>query len=187
MLGSRRFRLFLGGCAALAVGFVTGCAGEGEPDEVDFSRLVPVQGVVRVNGKTAPGLVVTFLPKQWAASNGETDETGAFALETAHRPGAFPGDYKVAVSYLVSAEGEPQGIDARGSMTPSPGMATAEEKLPPKYSSLDHTELTAVVGPAGGTFEFDLDIPDFDLASPPPPETPKPDVPTDAPPADGAT
>jgi|GEM_PF-466362 len=181
MTVSRRSRLsrLRGLALLLAVGqvawLVSGCAGGGEPDEIDFSRLVPVDGVVRVNGQTAPGLVVTFLPKQWAASNGETAEDGSFSLETARRPGAFPGEYKVAISYLVSADGEPQGMEARGSMTPSPGMATAEEKLPPKYSSLDHTELSETVGPDGGTFEFDLVVEDFDFATVASPEEPTPD------------
>lgn len=159
---------------------VAGCAGGDEPGEVDFSRLVPVRGVVKVNGETAPGLVVTFLPKEWAASNGETGEDGSFELQTARRPGAFPGEYKVAVSYLVSDDGEPQGMDARGALTPSPGMATAKEKLPPKYSSLGETELAATVGPEGGTFNFDLNVEGFEFTPPPAPPTeeePKADAP----------
>jgi len=150
-----------------------GCGESADQEEVDFSRLVPVQGVVKINGEAVPGVVVTWLPKQWGASVGETDADGSYSLETAMRPGAFPGEYKVAVSYLVSAEGEPQGLAARGSMTPLPGMATAKEQLPPKYSSLDHTELTGTVGPAGGTFDFNLDVEDFN----PTPEAPSPEEP----------
>jgi hypothetical protein len=129
-----------------------------EEDTPDLGKLVPVRGTVTVNGKPLSGVVVTFLPAQWVASNGETKADGTYSLETARRPGAFPGEYKVAVSYLVSTDGKPQGLGPRSALVPPPAMATAKEKFPPEYSDLGRTSLKASVPPEGGTIDFDVKI-----------------------------
>ncbi|MDR3637057.1 MAG: carboxypeptidase regulatory-like domain-containing protein [Isosphaeraceae bacterium] len=138
---------------------ILGCA-TGTPDELppDFGKLVPVKGTVKIKGKPLRGVVVTFLPPKWSASNGETDADGSYTLETARKPGALPGEYKVAISYLVSADGQPQGLAPRSSMSPSLGMSTAQEKLPAEFSDLGRTTLKATVPSGGGTFDFDLPI-----------------------------
>ena len=143
---------------ALLIWFgVLGCQFEAPDDDPpDFSRLVPVKGTVTINGKPLPGLVVTFLPPKWSASNGETHADGSYTLQTASKPGALPGDYKVGISYLVSAAGEPQGLTARSSMSPTPGMATAKEKLPPEFSDFGRTTLKVTVPSGGKDFDFDV-------------------------------
>ncbi|WP_435010922.1 carboxypeptidase-like regulatory domain-containing protein [Tundrisphaera lichenicola] len=151
--GRRSWRLIVVGACFCALG----CTPTDSEDEApDYADLVPVKGIVKVDGKPLPGVVVTFLPPRWSASNGETDADGSYQLETAGKPGAFPGTYKVAISYLVSAEGEPQGLAPRSAMSPPPGMATAEEKLPPEYSNLGRTTLEAVIPEKGGSFDFEV-------------------------------
>ncbi|WP_216821104.1 carboxypeptidase-like regulatory domain-containing protein [Singulisphaera sp. GP187] len=152
---------------AMAVG--SGCTGTTEEEGPDFSNLVPVTGVITLNSEPLPGAVVTFLPKQWATGLGETNEKGEYSLSTANRPGLSPGDYKVAISLLLSAEGEPQGLGARSSLAQPPSMLTAKEYLPRHYADLGTSKLTAHIEAKGGTFNFNLDAPE--LAKPPRPES----------------
>ncbi|WP_165248223.1 carboxypeptidase-like regulatory domain-containing protein [Paludisphaera soli] len=139
-----------------------GCGGGSEEDTVDarlakLEALAPVSGVVTVGGKPLPGVVVTFIPEEWAPAHGETDEDGRYTLETAARPGAIPGKYKVALSYLVAADGRVLGLEPRGGFVPDPAVATAVEKLPPEYVSPEKTPLTAEIPPDGGSFDFAVD------------------------------
>jgi hypothetical protein len=152
----------------LAGVLMAGCQESDLTDETppDYLNVVPVTGTVTANGQPLAAAVVTFLPEKWSASNGETDESGVFELETAGKPGVPPGPYKVCISYLVSAEGEPQGLGPRSAISPPPGMATAREKLPPEYSDFGRTTLKRTV-PAGGA-NFDFDIP-LDLVRQPKP------------------
>ncbi len=85
-------------------------------------------------------------------------------METYSRDGVPEGEYKVAVSYLVSADGVPQGLGPRGSQSQPPGMLTATERLKPEYADLGRTKLTAKVPAQGATFDFAVE------ALPPPPE-----------------
>ncbi|WP_165068155.1 carboxypeptidase regulatory-like domain-containing protein [Paludisphaera rhizosphaerae] len=147
--------------AALAAG----CGGNSD-DFMDerlamLEKLVPASGTVKVGGKPLKGVVVTFLPKEWTSSVGETDDEGRFELMTASRPGGLPGEYKVALSYLVSADGRVLGASSRGGMVPDPAIATAVENIPPNFSSLDKTTLSAVIPPEGSTnltFEVDVQV-----------------------------
>ncbi|WP_406697729.1 hypothetical protein V5E97_02590 [Singulisphaera sp. Ch08] len=136
-----------------------GCRGsEGVPQSgVDPGKLVPVNGVVTLHGKPMMAkAVVTFLPESGSPCVGETDENGRFTLRSQYFPGALPGDYKVAISYLVSAEGDPQGRSARDPYAGSPGLKSATERLPAEYSDLGRTRLRAKVEPQGGSINFDL-------------------------------
>ena len=146
---------------AWALASVVGCAPTGEgaaPVEGADHAPVPVQGVVTLNGKPLGKAVVTFLPPSGPGVGvGETDPEGKFQLSSGGRAGVPPGDYKVAISYLVSADGEPQGLGARSSITQGPGMLSAKEQLPATYSDLGRTSLTAKVGVEGGRFDFDLE------------------------------
>ena len=117
---------------------------------------VPVSGIINLDGKPLSQAVVTFMPGRGATYMGETDEDGHYAIASFDREGAPPGDYKVAVSYLVSAEGEPQGLARRSSLTTTPGMLTAKEQLAREYADLGRTRLSARVGPRGGTFNFEV-------------------------------
>jgi hypothetical protein len=166
---SRRVRRLL---TLLPVLGVLGCdvAGPGDDEPPDYTKVVKAEGKVLIDGKPYSGVVVTFLPPKWSASNGETKADGTYSLQTAGKSGALPGEYKVAISYLVSADGEAQGLAPRSAMSPPPGMATAREKLPAEYSDLSRTTLKATVPATGsGTFDFDIKA---GLDSPPPQEPP---------------
>lgn len=143
----------------LAFGCSQGGADDTGPDVPDLSMKVPVIGVVRSEGRPLARAVVTFLPARGGTGVGETDEDGKYELASYGTPGLIPGEYKVAVSYLVSAEGEPQGMEARSSFGKPPGMATATERLAPEVSDLGRTKLKASVSSGGGEFDFDVKAP----------------------------
>jgi hypothetical protein len=140
---------------------VVGCAQSEPVDDrlaaLDPKALVPVSGVVTINGKPRHTVVVTFLPPHGPAlASAETDEDGKYVLRSMGGPGALPGDYKVSISYLLSDKGEPQGIAARTAFNQGPGMLSAKEQLPREYSDLGRTILSRTVGPQGGHFDFDV-------------------------------
>jgi len=142
-----------------------GVAGCGQPVEddrlasLDPSRMVPVGGVVTLNGQPREGVVLTFLPPSGlAVATGETDADGKYKLKCQLRPGIPPGEYKVSISYLVSEKGEPQGLGPRSSQYETPEMLTAKEQLPAEYSDLGRTKLSYTVGPRGGEFNYDVPV-----------------------------
>jgi hypothetical protein len=141
---------------AVALAAALGCTRASDDGRPDFSKLVPVDGVVTLNGQPLAGAVVTFLPPRWGPGVGETDRDGKYTLKNAGHKGTPPGDYKVAISYLVSADGEPQGLGPRSGLVLPPSMLTATERLPREYSDLGRTKLTAKVGDRGGAFNFDV-------------------------------
>ncbi len=149
---------------ALLLAGSVGCNGsatdDGLPLDPSTVKLAPVSGTVTLNHKPLVGAVVAFMPPQGATSVGETDKDGRFELESyGGREGAPPGKYKVAISYLVSAGGEPQGLGARSTLSSTAARQSATERLPPEYSDLGRSKLKATVGAAGGAaFNFDLDV-----------------------------
>jgi hypothetical protein len=149
----------------LWVVLVVGVAGCGKPAPVvddrlralDPSQLVPAGGVVTINGKPLQTVVITFLPPNGPAlGTAETDKNGKYELRSMGGPGVLPGEYKVAISYLVSDQGEVQGMGARNSMIQGLGMMSAKEQLPPEYADLGRSKLSVTVGPRGGTFDYDV-------------------------------
>jgi hypothetical protein len=86
----------------------------------------------------------------------QTNPDGKYELSSMGGPGVLPGEYKVGLSYMVSDKGEPQGLGVRIAQVQPPGMLTAKEQLPPEYSDLGRTKLSAKVGPQGGEFDFDV-------------------------------
>src|SRR5262245_28126856 len=85
---------------------VVGCA-PAEPDDdrlaaANPKALVPVKGVVTINGKSRTTVVVTFLPPAGpAVGTAETDKDGKYELSSMGGPGVLPGEYKVGISYLL--------------------------------------------------------------------------------------
>lgn len=111
---------------------LVGCSGDG---------LVPVKGVVTVDGKPMPGLEVNFEPtgdtEGRTTATGYTQKDGSYAL-------AYPG-YK---------KGTPQGeyvVRISGGETLDGGAAV---RVPAKYNK--DSDLTATVSSSSDTFDFDL-------------------------------
>jgi hypothetical protein len=88
------------------LGSVSGCGG---------SKLVPVEGIVTLDGKPVEGATVVFLPDGASGrpAQGLTASDGRFHLSTVSEKGAGPGDYKVVVTKTV-------GILPPGAEPPSP-------------------------------------------------------------------
>ena len=126
------------------------------PEET--AELVPVGGVVTLNGEPLANAVVQFYPTsgggQGAGYFGHTDLTGRFDLASPAGPsGAAPGSYTVAISKFARADGSPFPPDADSGVFAAEGV----EHVPPKYSDPGRTELRATVPQEGKTdFEFPL-------------------------------
>jgi hypothetical protein len=65
--------------------------------------LTPVKGVVKVDGKPAKGVLLTFFKENAGMdstpASATSGEGGAFTLVTGERGGAEPGKYKVSAIY----------------------------------------------------------------------------------------
>jgi hypothetical protein len=122
---SRRCRSFLLVLALLAS---VGCGSS--------VKLVPAQGVVKINGQPAADISVQFLPDEMKGSRGPTsagvtDNEGKFVLKTFDgREGAVPGPHKVLLVDLRE-ERAPQGraskpprVDSRYSIAGPDSLAS---------------------------------------------------------------
>lgn len=94
---SPRFRNVFLPILGILVWFTTGCGG-------DSAKLVPVKGVVTVNGKPLTSGTVQFRPNKSKGNTatvepiGQINDQGEFTLETYGKPGAPLGPYKVTVA-----------------------------------------------------------------------------------------
>lgn len=117
-------------------------------------RLVPASGVVRIDGKPAAKLVVTFAPEAEGTgtfrSVGMTNEQGEFQLSTVDgKPGVIPGTHKVTIEDLSindaprSADGTvlkmpaPRFSAFHGSAQQSPLKREVKNQLEPQRFELD--------------------------------------------------
>ena len=128
---------------------ICGC---GRSAAVPKIQTLPVKGTVTLDGKPLSGanvLFMTFDPP--AAFVGTTKDDGMYELQGPEaRAASLKGACRVTVSRMLKPDGSPL---APGEL---PAIVHAIEQLPPKYSQLATTELTATVDPAGGTFDFPL-------------------------------
>ena len=88
---------------------------------------------------------------------GRTAADGRFELTTPDRQskGVAKGSYRVVINKLVN----PDGSDFNPGEGVDPMTAAFREVLPPVYSNLDETTLTAQVPPGGTKLEFKLSKP----------------------------
>jgi hypothetical protein len=87
-----RLSLFYRAFWLMLVVFAIGCGNK---------KTVKVEGVVKVDGKPASGVMVKFVSQDKGGrdANGFTDDDGVFQLTTANtNDGAIPGSYKVTLS-----------------------------------------------------------------------------------------
>lgn len=112
---------------------------------------VPVKGVVTLDGKPLPQAEVMFMTPSLSAFTAATKEDGSYQLSSSF--GGEPvckGSCKVTIQKWVMPEGAQMQPDM------SPQLQGAKPLLPPRYSNLEQTELTADVPEAGGEFNFEL-------------------------------
>lgn len=137
-------------CAALAACLaLSGC---GRSVAVTKITTLPVKGVVTMDDKPLAGATVIFMtPDPPSVFFGTTNGDGAYQLQAPEgRAAALKGVCKVTVSRMVKPDGSPL---AEGEL---PAIVQAVEQLPPQYSGLEATILTADVPPEGKTFDFKL-------------------------------
>lgn len=161
-------RRLLGGIVVCAAAL--GCTNQVQEDaSVDRAAplLVPVSGTVIYNGAPLEAAVVALLPDTGPNAVGETDKNGAYKLECFGQPGAPPGNYKVAVSYLLSAEGVAQGLGPRSAIIQSAGMLSSKEMMPAEYADFGRSVLSTVIPKAGKSdLDFDLKGPELTRSKP---------------------
>lgn len=148
----------------------TGCGGP---------KIVPVSGVVKINGEPYPNAVVTFQPMGDGknddvgarGSSAETDEQGRFTLiYDGDKPGAVVGKHRVRIFSKVGTgipdtEGDPEAaaklakeVERKDKAGKRRGKAIILEPIPEEWH--ERSEKTFEV-PRGGTSEanFDIDSP----------------------------
>ena len=134
-------------------GLLAACAGCG-------SKLVPVEGVVNLDGQPVDRATVTFIPQgEGRQATGVTGADGHFTLATGPDSGAPPGNYKVTVTKSESVPGANPGEPAdMAKMMANYSKVKGKLKslLPQKYSRPDTTDLTCTVPPPSKPVVLDL-------------------------------
>jgi hypothetical protein len=141
----RRGRATLG--VALAVLAAAGCTRE--PD------LFPVTGAVKVDGKLAEGVQVSFWPADAAGKQsrtrhgmGMTNKDGRFEVRSAAEGGLEAGDYKVTFTRAAVGGKVVTALNKKSD--------NSRQTLPEKYADQDKTDVTAQVTKDNHDFVFDL-------------------------------
>jgi hypothetical protein len=137
--------------AAVALAALAGC---GKPS------MVPVKGVVKLNGKPVPHCKVGFFPDtdefdpdKHGYGYGVTDAAGAFEIQhPGGEKGIYPGRYKVTLVLWVDGKGKPIPADAKPSEVPG----GVKNLMPMKYESLGTTPETVTVPSGGLEHTFDV-------------------------------
>lgn len=143
--------------ATLAIGaamaLLSGCPAAGTTLPGD---LLPVTGTIQLNDQPLALAAVSFIPedtKKGVGAFGATDTAGKYTLKwhgANSGDGVSPGKYRVVVSRMTQKDGSPVPADK------SAADVGAEESLPPRYSDINVTELTADVTPMSLTHDFKL-------------------------------
>lgn len=159
----------------LVSAIIAGCAPAAKPPTF-LGKLVPVTGVVKIDGEPAAGVEVAFLPasgigtqnnpNQGQRAVATTDEEGEYSLITppggtidlqdlAKYEGALPGKYDATFSLWVMPDGTPWAATPDQKQGPMAAGATA--KLPPQLADPRATPHKVDVKADGSnTFNFDL-------------------------------
>ncbi len=118
---------------------IAGC-GQSGPE------ILPVTGVVTLDGKPLDQARVVFVPDKGRPAVGLTDSSGQYKLQfNETKWGALSGPHKVQITTERQASGGEGG---------EPLIPAQKELLPKKYN--ESTELQANVAPDKVKFDFDL-------------------------------
>lgn len=123
-------------------------------------EVVPVSGVIYVDGKPQPGLHVVFQPvgskdnpEPGRGSHGITDASGKYTLTyDGTRPGAVVGNHRVAIATVLEGEGQNYNEET-GSPDGEVPTRGRGEMIPVQYN--DQTTLSFDV-PSSGTEQADF-------------------------------
>jgi hypothetical protein len=143
-------RQFAAGAALAVLALAAGCGGG--------RKIVPVSGVVTVDGEPAKNVVVSFQPLQEKAgdnpgrgSSAYTDENGRYTLiYDGEKPGALTGKHRVRISpqWVTKKTGADAGEGGSG-------PAALNYLIPPEWNDLSTKEFDV---PSGGTDTADFHI-----------------------------
>lgn len=101
------------------------------------SGLIPVQGVLTLDGTPVEGAMIAFISEDGgSAAQGWTKPDGKFALESGDQTGIKPGKYKVTVFKV------PMGFEKTA--------AAPKSEVPAMYASKDKSPLSVVIPPPQG-------------------------------------
>ncbi len=138
-----------------ALVIIVGCKGDG-------LNLAPAEGVVTLDGQPVADAGVMFLPvspKQGPAASGATDQQGRFTMMTNNREGAPVGDHRVSINKAdpFGVEIPPEQLE-NADFIQRRGLKVYKTKhhLPPLYSDVETSNLTATVEDKRNVFEFKL-------------------------------
>jgi hypothetical protein len=144
----KRLRLL---AAGLLLAAVAGCSSGG---------LVPVSGVVKLNGKPYPNAVVSFQPIGSAdnpnpgrGSSAYTDENGRFVLMCETKYGAVVGKHRVRI--MTKGNDVETQYGEGGSPDDAPTGRKVLDPIPPEWNSMSNVEFDV---PPGGTDQANFDI-----------------------------
>ncbi|MFN3149876.1 carboxypeptidase-like regulatory domain-containing protein [Bremerella sp.] len=118
----------------LTLALVLGCSNAAP------SNVADVSGIVTVDGKPAPGAMVSFSPtSEGRTSFGLTDDTGHYHLVyTNEIPGALVGEHKVSINN-----------------TPPPGKPKPSVMIPAKFTQSGKLSANVIAGEVN-EINFDL-------------------------------
>lgn len=115
-------------------------------------KLIPVSGVISLEGKPLPNVSVSFRPDESKGNKqggylpvGNADQAGKFTLTTTSGPGAPAGWYKVVVTPILTVTG-----GELPKPTPLPYNA--------KYADPDKTDLSVEVGSGKPAGAYNLEL-----------------------------
>jgi hypothetical protein len=122
------------------------------------SGLVPVKGVVKLNGQLLADASVMFIAQDEGGKDatGYTDGNGVFHLST-YKPGdgAMRGKYKVVVQTAARSEGPPAGSQEDAQKRTADPNKSPPPLIAARFSQPDLTILTQQV-PANGDVVLDV-------------------------------
>ncbi|HJZ90964.1 MAG TPA: hypothetical protein VKE40_08830 [Gemmataceae bacterium] len=140
----------------LAVLFLAGCSGG--------KKIVPVSGVVKLNGQPYPNAIVTFQPlgsekepNVGRGSSGKTDDNGHYTLVyDGEKPGALVGKHRVRICTDLGSGGAAK--DERSESDPNWRPGRRIEPIPSEWHDLSTKEFEV---PAKGTDQanFNIEVP----------------------------
>lgn len=149
---ANKSRFFILSAAIAGIVAMTGCA-------EDPFALVPVSGVVKMDGEPLEGAIISFQPiakegsdNSGPGSSGVCDAEGRFTLatQTAERePGAVVAVHKIRLSMSNAGSGPPPDISSDEDAEP------VFEGLPQKYNVRSKLKFTV---PEGGTDQANFDL-----------------------------
>lgn len=131
-------------CGFLAAALAAAGCGSG-------SGMVPVRGVVKLDGQPLAGVSVTFVAQDPGGRDayGSTDPKGEFSLTTSQpSDGVLPGQYKVVI-LPTGEEGGASPFDEPGKPAPRPKAKSSKLQVPAKYMAPAQTPLSQRIPPDG--------------------------------------